>query len=108
MAAEVGLTLQQTFEKKEATVEDVLLVLKTLWERGRDIPADPRRRTAFHSIILIAALAGCRPDVMTIIKYKDVELALIRGSAGPVLVAKVTLTQNKRKEGRIRQAQDDM
>ncbi|KAF3766355.1 hypothetical protein M406DRAFT_330180 [Cryphonectria parasitica EP155] len=71
LAPQQGLSLTQTFEKREATSDDVLLILSTLWGRSRDIILEPRLRISFHGILLLSAMGGFRIGVVKDLKYRQ-------------------------------------
>lgn len=50
-----GLTRHQMFEKRQATAEDIILILSTLWKRAAD---------AFHSVLILCAISGFRIGVV--------------------------------------------
>lgn len=66
------------FEKKEATAEDIALILQTLWRRAEDIPCTPLTRLSFHAMLLLAAIGGFRPGVVENIKYRQVSIQIVR------------------------------
>ncbi|OAG09319.1 uncharacterized protein CC84DRAFT_1171913 [Paraphaeosphaeria sporulosa] len=68
LAKEHKLATTLTFEKIEATAEDVIVLLKTLWQRANDIPYQPSTRVSFHGILLLAAIGGFRRATITSIK----------------------------------------
>ncbi|KAB5513527.1 hypothetical protein GE09DRAFT_1013927 [Coniochaeta sp. 2T2.1] len=108
LADEYGLTREQTFEKVEATPEDIRILLTTLWNRPADIVCAPRDRFSFHGILILAGL-GFRPGVVVKIPYKQVKLAIVRDPKQPnrrTLAASVTLRQNKQMTGKVYQRQD--
>lgn len=105
---EHGLKHEQLFVKKEATAEDILLILSTLWKRGSSIRITPRTRASFHSAVLIAAVGGFRMGVVTELTYRQVQFAIIRVQGTPQLIATLTLKQNKRQENTIRSSQDEL
>ncbi|KAH7123438.1 hypothetical protein B0J13DRAFT_612184 [Dactylonectria estremocensis] len=78
LAIELNLSLGQSFEKKEATEEDVMLILTTLWTRPQDIPCSPKVRAAFHAAVLLGAIGGWRPASLVQVKYRDVEIGWLR------------------------------
>lgn len=93
--------------KREATSDDVLLVLSTLWKRSSDIKIMPRTRVAFHGALLLAAIRGFRISVVAEVVYQQVKLALVRVHGTARLVATITLQQNKRQELTIKKSQDE-
>ncbi|KAK4204850.1 hypothetical protein QBC40DRAFT_249586 [Triangularia verruculosa] len=97
LAANHELSPYQTFVKKEATAEDIMLVLSTLWVRAKDIHCDASTRVAFYATLLLASL-GFRPGVVTGLSYDQVRLGLVRDPENPgghKMVAEITLHQNK-------------
>lgn len=65
----MDLTREQTFVEKEATAEDIVLLIKTLWRRADDIPCSPLLRISFHNMLLLAGIGGFRPGILVNIKY---------------------------------------
>ncbi|KAG8162722.1 hypothetical protein KVR01_007200 [Diaporthe batatas] len=99
LADKLNLTLHQTFEKKEATPDDIMMVINTIWNNPRDIDRDERLRVAFHSTILIGALGGFRPGAIECLKYKDIDVEMMNTSNGRALTAKTKVNQNKLRTG---------
>lgn len=58
------LIKQLTFQKVEATAEDVLVILRTLYERAGDLGIDAKTRISFHANVLLAAEGGFRPGTL--------------------------------------------
>ena len=104
----MDLTHHQQFIKREATSDDVLLVLSMVWKRSPNINIAPRTRVAFHGVLLLAAIGGFRMSVVAEVAYRQVELALVRVHGVARLVASITLQQNKRQELTIRKGQDEL
>ncbi|KAH8757749.1 hypothetical protein F5883DRAFT_428208, partial [Diaporthe sp. PMI_573] len=109
-AEDMGLTREQTFVKKEATAEDVSLVLRTLWTRAEDIPCDPVTRVSFHNTLLLGAICGFRPGVLENLKYRQVTILVLRDpkTQRKRLVASFTIRQNKQRAGAIRRDQSNV
>ncbi|KAH8751077.1 hypothetical protein F5883DRAFT_386752, partial [Diaporthe sp. PMI_573] len=109
-AEDMGLTREQTFVKKEATAEDVALVLRTLWTRAEDIPCDPVTRVSFHNTLLLGAICGFRPGVLENLKYRQVTLLVLRDpkTQRKRLVASFTIRQNKQRASAIRRDQSNV
>lgn len=101
----MGLSLKQSFEKRETSSEDVIILLDVLWTRAADIKCTPDVRVAFHSAVLLAAIGGWRPACLLNIKYKDVQLGWVRHLNKTHLVADITIHQNKQNENRIERTQ---
>ena len=93
--------------KTEATTDDILLILSTLWERADDIPCDPRHRLAFHTMVLIASI-GFRPGTLENMLYQQVKLLVVRdpNTMEPRLVAQITINQNKLSANKIDKGAD--
>ena len=104
----MGLSLEQTFEKKEMTSEDVLAILDTLWTRADGIICSPKQRVSFHSAVVLGGLGGWRPASLLGIKYKDVEIGWLRDPRDMSRtwpVASITIHHVKTGENRIRRNQ---
>ncbi|KAL6794822.1 hypothetical protein GGI42DRAFT_128351 [Trichoderma sp. SZMC 28013] len=78
LGEELGLSLEQGFEKSEMTAEDVIFCLDTVWTRAKDISCRPSIRLAFHCATLLGGIGGWRPGSLVNIRYKDIELAWVR------------------------------
>lgn len=98
------------FVKKEATAEDIALILQTLWQRAEDIPCKPITRLSFHAMLLLAATGGFRPGVVENVKYRQVSVQVIRHpkTQEKRLVATFTLQQNKQRPYAIKTDQKDV
>ncbi|KPM46353.1 hypothetical protein AK830_g182 [Neonectria ditissima] len=89
--AKMSLQLDQTFEKQAISTEDLRLVLDTLWAKEQDITCSPSARLAFRTAVVLGATGGWRPASLLRVKYKDVEIGLMRHPRNPqdvVVVAK--------------------
>lgn len=53
-----------TFTKVKATADDVLVILRTLYERAADLGIDAKTRISFHADVLLAAEGGFRPGTL--------------------------------------------
>ena len=78
LANEFQLTKENTFNKVEATTEDAVVVLRTLWERAAELGIDPESRLAFHANVLMSAMGGFRPGCLAKLRYKDVTITILR------------------------------
>lgn len=94
---DLGLSLKQKFVKKEATAEEVTLLVKMLWHRAADIPCEPRARIAFHNMLLLSGIGGFRSGVLFNMKFHQVGLDLVLHPATGErqLVTTFTIYQNK-------------
>jgi len=64
--------------KVEATAEDIIIILKTLWERPGDIHCGLDTRLAFHAFLIMAGIGGFRPGCMMRLPYRQVSLYVAR------------------------------
>jgi len=78
LAKELSLTVTLTFEKIEATAEDVIILLNTLWERADDISCQPRTRLCFYGTLLLGGIGGFRQATIRRLTYGDINLAVVR------------------------------
>jgi Protein of unknown function (DUF3435) len=77
------------------------VILRTLWERAADIGIDAETRISFHANILLSAMGGFRPGCLGKVRYKDVELSVLRDPQHPSKLkhaATVTIKRNKLKD----------
>lgn len=109
IADEFELDRKQSFEKREATIEDILLVLNVLWRRPHDIPCTPDERHAFHTAVIMAGL-GFRPGSVTKLRYKQVKLyvALDPATGNIRPYADVTVYHEKQETNKVYKKQDDV
>ncbi|CAJ2503213.1 Uu.00g106070.m01.CDS01 [Anthostomella pinea] len=80
----VDLNCKQSFEKKEMTPEDIMVLLGTFWTQARHIPCLPQTRVTFHCAILIAGIDGFRPGEVMNLKYRQVAFELVRDPRDPL------------------------
>lgn len=104
----MGLSRNQMFVKKEATAEDVALILQTLWQRAEDIPCQPVTRLSFHLMLVLAAVGGFRPGVVENIKYRQVSAQVVRHRGKKRLAVTFTMQQNKQRPHAIKTDQKDV
>src|SRR5438067_695808 len=69
LAQEAQLLKELAFEKVEATADDVIVMLRTLWERAADLVIDAETRISFHANVLLFAMGGFRPGCLGKIRY---------------------------------------
>lgn len=104
LACKWNLTPDSGYEKVGLTDTDIQILLRTLWERADHIPMQRKQRVNFHFALLVLHLSGCRPGMVGDIKWKHVQLALVRDPCNPKrarLVASLTLIRNKRKRDAV-------
>ncbi|GKU05242.1 unnamed protein product [Fusarium langsethiae] len=78
IAREYGLSRSQLFEKMEMTLQDILMILRTVWERASYIPCRPCKRLSFPAMILLGGIGGWRFESLKQIKYRDVKVAWVK------------------------------
>ena len=78
LAHEAQLLKELTFEKIEATAEDVIVILRTPWERAADLAIDAETRISFHAKVLLSAMGGFRLGCLGKIRYKNFVLPILR------------------------------
>ncbi|KAI7785349.1 Mitosis inhibitor protein kinase mik1 [Diaporthe eres] len=102
-AQSMGLSSEQSFVKKEATSEDIALLLQVLWRSADLIAAAPLTRVSFHLMLLLGAVSGTRPGVLTDIRYRDISVELVRApeTGHRNIVAHFKLRQNKQKANTV-------
>lgn len=106
-AESIGLEREQSFVKKEATSDDIALLLQILWRSADRIPYDPLTRISFHYMLLVGAIGGFRPGVLMNLKYRNVYVDLVRnpGTEQKSVIATFILHQNKQKAGIVKKDQ---
>ncbi|PKK52457.1 hypothetical protein CI102_4191 [Trichoderma harzianum] len=92
LAIELGLSLEQSFEKSEMRADDVIFCLDTVWTRAKHIPCRPSIRFAFHCATLLGGIGGWRPGSLVNIRYEDVEFAWVRDLKDPLKTWPVVYT----------------
>jgi hypothetical protein len=101
LAQEAQLTKQLTFEKVEATADDVIVILRTLWERAADLAIDAETRISFHANVLLSAMGGFRPGCLDKVRYRDLVLSILRDPRDRSTmkhVSTITIQRNKLKD----------
>lgn len=108
MSDKYDLLREQSFVK-EATCEDIMMILRTMWSRASDIACQPRLRVAFHSLVILGSL-GFRPGTIMNLPYNQVRLFLFRSEdhTETGLYAEIAIHHNKQKAKAIRRKQDYM
>ncbi|KAF4342966.1 hypothetical protein FBEOM_3056 [Fusarium beomiforme] len=110
-AKALNLQLEQTFEKKAISTDDLLLVLDTVWAEAVHIPCLPKVRLAFHTAVVLGGAGGWRPASLIGLTYKDVEIGLIRHPNDRKrvgLVAKIRIHHVKQQNGIKRDQRDKL
>lgn len=108
LCKDLGLSLEQSFEKSEMTAEDVIFCLNTVWTMAKDIPCRPSMRLAFHCATLLGGIGGWRPGSLVNIPYEDIKLAWVRDQRDPSKtwpVIYTTIHHVKQKKNRIQRDQ---
>src|SRR5437764_15299056 len=79
-------------------VEDLFQVLKTGWT-STDVTLDhERHRSELSLIMLLAGMTGNRPGALLALRYKDVQVTLIRDPEGeeqPYILIEITYEYTK-------------
>lgn len=79
-------------------VEDLFEVLRTLWV-STDMTFDhERHRTQLSLIMLLAGITGSRPGALLALRYRDVQVTLIKDPAGgqrPIVLIELTYEYTK-------------
>ncbi|KAI7909733.1 hypothetical protein M0657_011708 [Pyricularia oryzae] len=85
-----GLICEQIFKKVGAIFVDALVLLRALWVSAEHIPCSRQDRVDFHKAFLVMRTGGFRPGCIVKLKYKQVEVDLVRhpGVKFPVFPAK--------------------
>jgi hypothetical protein len=78
LAAEYGLAKEIIFKKREVTAEDVIIILRTLWERAAKLGIDIKTRITFHTNVLLSAIGGFRPGTLGRVRYRDILLSVLQ------------------------------
>ncbi|KAK1657565.1 hypothetical protein BDP55DRAFT_623481 [Colletotrichum godetiae] len=111
LADKYNLERRQTFVKKEATIDDILTFIDTLWTRASDIPCSAATRLAVHTTVLLDSLGGWRLGTLMNFKYRDIEMAVVRDPEDherTALTATINVEQNKRQANKAQTSQDDI
>ncbi|TLS22192.1 uncharacterized protein PpBr36_09678 [Pyricularia pennisetigena] len=112
LTVEYDLVQEQTFKKVGATSVDALVLLRALWVSAKHIPCSRQDRVDFHKAFLVMRTGGFRPGCVVKLKYKQVEVDLVRHPGLPAstkMVPRVNITilQNKRKRSQAGKSQDE-
>ncbi|KXJ86485.1 hypothetical protein Micbo1qcDRAFT_140131 [Microdochium bolleyi] len=111
LAVDFDLRYDQTFEKKEMTLEDIMCFLQVLWEHAQHIRCSPQTRLSVHLMILLAGITGFRPCEVLGLKYSQVKLEVVRSPRRPQersLVAHITIRRAKRELGKVERSQKNI
>lgn len=79
-------------------VEYLFEVLKTLWASTEMAFDHERHRTQLSLIMLLAGITGSRPGALLALRYRDVQVTLIRDPAGgqrPLVLIELTYEYTK-------------
>ncbi|OIW22449.1 hypothetical protein CONLIGDRAFT_650562 [Coniochaeta ligniaria NRRL 30616] len=63
LVSALNLETESTYEKVEATAEDIIVVLLAIYNRAEDIYASQTTKISFHAAILPSATMGGRPGM---------------------------------------------
>ncbi|KAK4249283.1 hypothetical protein C7999DRAFT_12855, partial [Corynascus novoguineensis] len=93
--------INSLYVKVEATAEDIIIILKTLYRRETDIPASPLTRVGFYHTLLDLAIGGHRPSCLEDTLYRQYTIAIIRDPNNPTRTRPIVIAninRNKIKE----------
>jgi hypothetical protein len=110
MAPDLGLSIDPTFDKTEATAVDIILILKAVWYRRDELGFEPSSLDSFWYMCVEGSIAGFRNCAIKELLYKDIELVFARDPADPSrgkLAITPTIPRVKRKF-RIREKSQNM
>lgn len=108
LAKELGLSLKQSFVKRELVDEDIVLILYILWSRAAHIHCTPTVRLAFHTAVIISGIGGFRSASVLGMKYRQVEFEWTRDKVNPQkknLTANITIHHVKQQENKVQRDQ---
>lgn len=97
MVKDFGLQTKKR-EKVAMHVEYLFEVLKTLWASTEMAFDHERHRTQLSLIMLLAGITGSRPGALLALRYRDVQVTLIRDPAGgqrPLVLIELTYEYTK-------------
>ncbi|TLD19214.1 hypothetical protein PspLS_10044, partial [Pyricularia sp. CBS 133598] len=112
LTVEYDLVQEQIFKKVGAIFVDALVLLRALWVSVEHIPCSRQDRVDFHKAFLVMRTGGFRPGCVVKLKYKQVEVDLVRHPGLPAstkMVPRVNITilQNKRRRSQAGKSQDE-
>ncbi|KAL2192268.1 hypothetical protein P885DRAFT_19357, partial [Corynascus similis CBS 632.67] len=93
--------MNSLYGKVEATAEDIIIILKTLYKRETDIPASPLTRVGFHHTLLDLAIGGHRPGCREDTLCRQYTIAIVRDPDNPTRtrpIVTANINRNKIKE----------
>ncbi|KAF5725116.1 hypothetical protein FMUND_210 [Fusarium mundagurra] len=103
-----GLSRTQLFDKKEMTLQDLLMVLRTVWQRASYITCQPNQRLSFSAMLIMGGIGGWRYESLKKLTYRDIELGWLRDPQNPQkarCVATIRIHHVKRKTDAIERDQ---
>ncbi|CVK97728.1 uncharacterized protein FMAN_16010 [Fusarium mangiferae] len=103
-----NLSRTQLFDKKEMTLQDLLMVLRTVWQRASYITCQPNQRLSFSAMLIMGGIGGWRYESLKKLTYRDIELGWLRDPQNPQkarCVATVRIHHVKRKTDAIERDQ---
>ncbi|KAL2137751.1 hypothetical protein VTI28DRAFT_8386 [Corynascus sepedonium] len=101
LSPELNLEMNSSYGKVEATAEDIIIILKTLYGRETDIPASPLTRVGFHHTLLDLAIGGHRPGCLEDTLCRQYTIAIVRDPDNPTRtrpIVTANINRNKIKE----------
>ncbi|KAM0402605.1 hypothetical protein ACHAPZ_005545 [Fusarium culmorum] len=107
LANEHRLCHAQLFEKTEITLDDLLMILKTVWAQASHITCPPLKRLAFSGVVILGGIGGWRFKSLRQLKYKDIQISWAShpDDPQPRCVAKIRIHHVKWKSDKIERDQ---
>ncbi len=78
LAVTLKLEMNSLYVKVEASAEDVIIFLRTLYLRAEDFGLSPLETASFHAILLLASTGGFRTGQLVNTKFNQYKLSFIR------------------------------
>jgi hypothetical protein len=82
----LGLEVDSSYLKVEATAADIIVILTALYQRADDIPASPLKRVSFHHAVLQMGTGGFRPGCLEDTLCKQYTISVVRDPDDPTRV----------------------
>lgn len=100
----LGLELGSSYEKVEATPDDMIVILTALYQRADDIPTTPLTRVSFHHAVLQMGIGGFRPGCLEDALCKQFTISVVLDEHDPTrvkLVVTYKINRNKIKKAEM-------
>jgi hypothetical protein len=96
LTSELGLIPVSLYQKVEATAEDMMLVLTTLWTRAEDIPLSPLKRVSVANAMIQMSTGGFRPRTIEDTNCRQYTISLVRDPKDETRIRPVVTHNMKR------------